>query len=96
MGVPIAAWPMHSDQPRNATLVLEVLKIGISVRDWECRGELVTSSTIETRIRKLMGSDEGDEMRKRASKLGVDVRRSVEKGGITRMEMDSFIAHITR
>ncbi|KAL4587485.1 hypothetical protein LXL04_000356 [Taraxacum kok-saghyz] len=96
MGVPIAAWPMHSDQPRNATLVLEVLKIGISVRDWECRGELVTSLTIETRIRKLMGSDEGDEMRKRASKLGVDVRRSVEKGGISRMEIDSFISHITR
>ncbi|CAI9287761.1 unnamed protein product [Lactuca saligna] len=96
MGVPIAAWPMHSDQPRNAILVTEVLKTGISVRDWELRGELVTSSTIETSIRKLMASDEGDAIRKRAAKLGDDVRRSVEKGGVTRMEIDSFIAHITR
>lgn len=96
MGVPIAAWPMHSDQPRNATLIIEVLKIGISVRDWEHRGDPVTSSSIETVIRKLMASDEGDEMRKRAAKLGDDVRRSVEKGGVTRMEIDSFIAHITR
>nr|KAJ0202738.1 hypothetical protein LSAT_V11C500282850 [Lactuca sativa] len=96
MGVPITAWPMHSDQPRNATLVTEVLKTGISVRDWESRGELVTSSTIETSIRKLMASDEGDAMRKRAAKLGDDVRRSVEKGGATRTEIDSFIAHITR
>ncbi|XP_023771937.1 zeatin O-glucosyltransferase [Lactuca sativa] len=96
MGVPIAAWPMHSDQPRNAMLVTEVLKTGISVMDWEHRGELVTSSTIETSIRKLMASDEGDAMRKRAAKLGDDVRRSVEKGGVTHMEIDSFISHITR
>ncbi|CAH1418421.1 unnamed protein product [Lactuca virosa] len=96
MGVPMATWPMHSDQPRNAVLVTEVLKTGISVRDWELRGELVTSSTIETSIRKLMASDEGDAIRKRAAKLGDDVRRSVEKGGVTRMEIDSFIAHITR
>ncbi|KAI3526056.1 hypothetical protein L1887_05223 [Cichorium endivia] len=96
MGVPIAAWPMHSDQPRNATLITEVLKTGIRVRDWERQGEPVTSSTIETAIRKLMASDEGDEMRKRAAKLGDDVRQSVEKGGVTRMEIDSFVAHITR
>ncbi|KAL4587480.1 hypothetical protein LXL04_000351 [Taraxacum kok-saghyz] len=86
MGVPIAAWPMHSDQPRNATLVIEALKIGIRV----------TSSSIDASIRKLMGSDEGDEMRNRAAKLGVDVRRSVDKDGVTRKEIDSFIAHITR
>lgn len=35
MGVPIAAWPMHTDQPLNAVLVTEVLRVGLSVRDWE-------------------------------------------------------------
>ena len=42
MGVPIAAWPMHSDQPRNAMLVTEVLKIGVMVSEWSKREELVT------------------------------------------------------
>ncbi|XP_024975399.1 zeatin O-glucosyltransferase-like [Cynara cardunculus var. scolymus] len=92
MGIPMAAWPMHSDQPRNATLITEVIKTGISVRDGE-DNEIISSSGIEKSIRKLMGSDE---MRKRAGKLGEDVRRSVEEGGVTRMEMDSFVAHITR
>ena len=32
MGVPIAAWPMHSNQPRNAVLVTDVLKIGVGKR----------------------------------------------------------------
>ncbi|KAH7842602.1 hypothetical protein Vadar_007180 [Vaccinium darrowii] len=27
MGVPIAAWPMHSDQPKNAFLVTNILKV---------------------------------------------------------------------
>ncbi|KAJ9543878.1 hypothetical protein OSB04_023585 [Centaurea solstitialis] len=97
MGVPMAAWAMHSDQPRNATLITEVLKIGISVTNWDPRGHLlVMSSTIEKIIRKLMASEDGDEMRKRARKLGDDVRRSVEEGGVTRMEIDSFVTHITR
>ncbi|KAK9125187.1 hypothetical protein Scep_014033 [Stephania cephalantha] len=38
MGVPIAAWPMHSDQPRNAMLITEVLKVGITERVGTERG----------------------------------------------------------
>lgn len=33
MGVPIATWPMHSDQPRNAALIIKVLQIGTIVKD---------------------------------------------------------------
>ncbi|KAK3009709.1 hypothetical protein RJ639_013758, partial [Escallonia herrerae] len=54
MGVPIAAWPMHSDQPRNTMLVTKVLRTGIAVKEWADRDELVTSSTINTAVRRLM------------------------------------------
>ncbi|KAF3614855.1 Zeatin O-xylosyltransferase [Capsicum annuum] len=96
MGVPIAAWPMHSDQPINGLLVTEMLKIGLIVREWGKREDLVTASTIENVVTKLMASEEGDVIRKRAEELGKTVRRSTEKGGASRMELDSFIAHITR
>ncbi|MCD9646428.1 hypothetical protein HAX54_036238 [Datura stramonium] len=96
MGVPIAAWPMHSDQPKNGFLVTEMLKIGLIVREWEKREELVIASTIENVVRKLMASEEGNAIRKRAEELGESVRRSTEKGGTSRMELDSFIAHISR
>ncbi|KAK6941797.1 UDP-glucuronosyl/UDP-glucosyltransferase [Dillenia turbinata] len=95
-GVPIAAWPMHSDQPRNTVLVTQVLKIGVVVRDWDHREEIVRSGSIENVVRNLMASKEGDDIRKRAEKLGFDVRRSVEDGGASRLELDSFVAHITR
>lgn len=96
-GVPIAAWPMHSDQPRNSTLITKLLKIGIVVRNWAARDELVKSSTIQTAVKRLIASKEGAELRKRAAELSISVRKSVAEGGIiTRMELDSFVAHITR
>nr|XP_017244373.1 PREDICTED: zeatin O-glucosyltransferase-like [Daucus carota subsp. sativus] len=96
MGVPLATWPMHSDQPFNALLVTKVLKIGLVVQNWACRDELVESLTIEKSVRKLMASRDGEEMRKRAVELGCAVRRSVAEGGDTRREYDDFIAHIRR
>ncbi|XP_004249229.2 zeatin O-glucosyltransferase-like [Solanum lycopersicum] len=96
MGVPIAAWPMHSDQPRNSQLITKVLKTGLTVRHWARRDELVASEIVENVVRTLMTSPEGDEMRKRASELSIAVKKSVMDGEGYGAEMNSFIAHITR
>ncbi|KAI8559064.1 hypothetical protein RHMOL_Rhmol04G0145800 [Rhododendron molle] len=96
MGVPIAAWPMHSDQPKNAFLVTDILKVGLPVNTWEQREETVTSSTIAKVVQNLIASKEGEEIRKRAEELGASTRQAVEEGGVSRMELDSFIVHITR
>ncbi|KAK2985813.1 hypothetical protein RJ640_019309 [Escallonia rubra] len=96
LGVPIAAWPMHSDQPRNAVLITRVLKIGIAVKDWTLRDDLVTSSTVEKAVRRLMASQEGADIRKSAQKMCGAARTAVDEGGVTRMELETFIAHITR
>ncbi|XP_017977681.1 PREDICTED: zeatin O-glucosyltransferase isoform X1 [Theobroma cacao] len=96
MGVPIGAWPMHSDQPRNAVLITKLLKVGIAVKDWERRDETVTAPIVEDAVKRLMASKEGDEMRKRAAEVGGAVRQSVAEGEVSQKERDSFIAHITR
>lgn len=96
MGVPMATWPMHSDQPHNALLVTKVLKIGVVVKDWTRCDELVESLTIEKAVKELMASNEGEEIRKRAVELGTAVKRSVAEGGDTHREFDDFIAHIRR
>ncbi|XP_051151743.1 zeatin O-glucosyltransferase-like [Andrographis paniculata] len=96
MGVPIAAWPMHSDQPRNTALIAAVLKIGLVVQDWGRRGEVVDSAAVESAVRRLMVSGEGKEMRRRAAELSGAVREAMAEGGTTRLELDYFISHITR
>ncbi|PON57031.1 UDP-glucuronosyl/UDP-glucosyltransferase [Trema orientale] len=70
MGMRIAAWPMHSDQPRNAVLITELLKVGMPIKEWASGNELLRSSMIRMAVRKFMASSEGDEMRKRAEILG--------------------------
>ncbi|KAL8467538.1 hypothetical protein ACS0TY_030967 [Phlomoides rotata] len=96
LGVPIAAWPMHSDQPVNTAFVTDVLKTGLVVREWKQRMEVVKASTIENVVRRLMASEEGDVIRKRAEEVGTVVRQATQPGGASRLELDSFIDHITR
>ncbi|KAL4607845.1 hypothetical protein ACB092_09G204200 [Castanea dentata] len=96
MRVLVAAWPMASDQPRNTVLITKFLKVGIVVKDWSCRDELVTSSIVEKAMKLLMASEEGDEIRQRIVDLGDAIGQSIEEGGVSRMELDSFITHITR
>ncbi|KAL3755257.1 hypothetical protein ACJRO7_002325 [Eucalyptus globulus] len=96
MGVPILAWPMHSDQPLNAVLITQVLKIGLILKDWMSPDDVVKSSAIEGAVKTLMASEEGEEARKRAAELGAAVRGSMDEGGVSRAELDSFIAHVSR
>ncbi|EXB39080.1 Zeatin O-xylosyltransferase [Morus notabilis] len=96
LGVPIAAWSMHSDQPMNAVLITDLLKVGVVVREWTKRDELVSSSVIEKVAKRLMKSEEGDEIREKAEELGNELRKAVAEGGVSRMELNSFIAQITR
>ncbi|MED6182181.1 Zeatin O-glucosyltransferase [Stylosanthes scabra] len=96
MGVPIAAWPMHSDQPRNRVLITEVLRIGVVVKGWSNRDEVVAASEIEGAVSRLMATEEGKVMRERATRLKCGIHKSKDEGGVSRLEIDSFIAHITR
>lgn len=46
-GVPIMTWPMHSDRPRNAVLVTDTLRVGLVMKEWAQREEVVSSLTVE-------------------------------------------------
>ncbi|MCD9638597.1 hypothetical protein HAX54_022657 [Datura stramonium] len=96
MGVPIATWPIHVDQPYNAVFITNVLKVGIPVRSWARREELVTAATIEKAVKTLMGMPEGEEIRQRARELSNKIKNSVSHGGLAHKERESFISCITK
>lgn len=91
MGVPMLAWPIHSDQPRNALLVTEVLGAGIIVRDWKRRNEVLAAAEIRDAILRVM-LGEKKEVSRRATEVGEVIREC----GRSQEEFDSFIAHISR
>ncbi|CAN4084272.1 unnamed protein product [Withania somnifera] len=96
MGVPMLAWPMHSEQPWNATLITDVLEVGIQVTEQAHQMELVNSSIIEKAVNRLMVSKEGVEIKSRAEKLGRQVWQSRDEGGVSQLDLNSFIAHLSR
>ncbi|XP_076910707.1 zeatin O-glucosyltransferase-like [Bidens hawaiensis] len=95
-GVAVATWPIHTDQPRNAFLLVEVLRIALMMREWACRDELLTSVMVEKVVRELMDSKEGAVIRETAAKLGGKLRASLAEGGVSRKELDSLIAYLRR
>ncbi|KAF8670396.1 hypothetical protein HU200_050701 [Digitaria exilis] len=95
-GKPMLAWPMHSDQPWDAELVCKYLCAGVLVRPWEQRHDVTPAAAIRDAIGRVMASDEGDEMMRRAAALGEAVRAAVAEGGSSRQDLEELVAYMTR
>jgi UDP:flavonoid glycosyltransferase YjiC (YdhE family) len=86
-GVPMVTWPRYGDQFHNEKLVVEVLKVGVSVgaSDYATAvetHEVIGGDVIAASIKRLMGDiEEGNAMGKKAQELAISARRGVEKGG---------------
>ncbi|KAM0870491.1 hypothetical protein ACQ4PT_039994 [Festuca glaucescens] len=84
-GVPMVTWPRFADQFYNEKLILEVLKVGVSVGAKHFGSgthEVIGGEVIAESIEKLMGSsEESVAIQNKAKDLGVEARRAVENGG---------------
>ncbi|CAN1140229.1 UDP-glycosyltransferase 90A1, partial [Linum perenne] len=86
-GVPILAWPMQAEQPLNARMVSEEIKVGL-------RG-FVKSEGLSKMVKELMEGEKGKEVRKNAKEYGEMARKAMEEGtGSSSMSLDLLIAEI--
>ncbi|KAH7690714.1 cis-zeatin O-glucosyltransferase protein [Dioscorea alata] len=95
MGLAMLTWPMHTDQPRNALLITEYLKVGVMVREWEKRDEVLKWEKVDETIRKVMVHEEGVEIRRRAKELGESIRSGTMEGGSSHEQLSAFIDYIS-
>eukprot|EP01018_Ginkgo_biloba_P020197 Gb_04479 [translate_table: standard] len=97
LGVPMIAWPQHSDQFNNAIFVERELKVGVEVKKWTNteEDELVKAEEVERAVRRVMVDSEGYDMRKRSLELKAEAWKAIAEGGSSWKEMDSFIQHFT-
>ncbi|XP_051185281.1 anthocyanin 3'-O-beta-glucosyltransferase [Lolium perenne] len=86
-GVPMVTWPRYADQFHNEKLVVEVLKVGVSLgaKDYASAMEthvVIPGEVIAGSIKRLMGDSlESNSIRNKSKELGVKARITVEKGG---------------
>ncbi|PNX70478.1 soyasapogenol B glucuronide galactosyltransferase-like protein, partial [Trifolium pratense] len=101
VGLPMITWPMFAEQFYNEKLLVDVLKIGVSVgskvnKFWVSIDEdVVRREEIAKAAEVLMGrGDESGEIRRRARKLCDEGKKSIEEGGSSYNNLIQFIDEI--
>ncbi|KAK4419276.1 UDP-glycosyltransferase 73C6 [Sesamum alatum] len=100
-GVPMVTWPLFADQFHNEKLVMEVLRIGVSLGvevavKWgeeEKVGVVVKKDDVKKALDLLM-DEEGKEMRRKVRELGEMATKAVEEGGSSHANMTLLIEEI--
>ncbi|CAL5332451.1 unnamed protein product [Camellia sinensis] len=100
-GVPLITWPLFAEQFYNEKLISRVLKIGVEVgsEEWNSRFEIKSPVVGKDKIVKAVtwlmgGSEEVQEIRRRAKEIGVMLHKPVEKGGSSYSDLGALIEEI--
>ncbi|XP_057976090.1 probable UDP-glucosyl transferase 73B6 [Malania oleifera] len=104
-GVPMLTWPLYAEQFYNEKLITQVLRVGMEVgaEDWNPwleagKKKVVGRERLEAAVRRLMDGDDpsGEEVRRRATGLGVVARRAVQEGGSSHRNLTVLIEDLKR
>ncbi|KAM0839210.1 hypothetical protein ACQ4PT_060452 [Festuca glaucescens] len=94
-GVPLAVWPMEFDQPFNAKLVVDELRVGVRVRrSDEPLGGLVKSEEISRAVWEIMLGETRASAAKNAAVLAGQARRAVSAGGSSWKMVEEMIGEL--
>lgn len=67
-GVPMIAWPLYAEQHANRPVMVSEMKVAVGVEQREGDG-FVRGEEVERRVRELMESERGKEMRERSLRM---------------------------
>nr|XP_023895378.1 anthocyanidin 5,3-O-glucosyltransferase-like [Quercus suber]POE57456.1 anthocyanidin 5,3-o-glucosyltransferase [Quercus suber] len=78
-GVPMVGWPLYAEQRLNRVVLVEEIKLALGLNDSE--DGFVSATELEKRVRELMDSEVGTEVRERVSSLRDEAVAAVKEGG---------------
>ena len=78
-GLPMVAWTLYSEQRMNRAVLAKELKVALAVTESE--EGLVSAAELEKRVRELMVSEAGKEVREKVSAMRDAAMAAVEEGG---------------
>ncbi|XP_010531266.1 PREDICTED: UDP-glycosyltransferase 84B2 isoform X3 [Tarenaya hassleriana] len=93
-GVPVVAYPVWTDQPTDARLLVDVFGVGVRMRNGD-GGELETAE-VERCITAVTEGPAAGEMRRRAAEHKAAARMAVARDGSSSRNLDAFIGDIMR
>jgi UDP-glucoronosyl and UDP-glucosyl transferase len=78
-GKPMVVWPLYAEQWMNKVFLEEEMKLAVAVEGYD--KELVTADEVEKKIKWLMESDTGMELKERAAAIKEAASRALMEGG---------------
>jgi hypothetical protein len=97
MGVPMIPVPIATDQITNRKLVVDIWKVGISVKfALHSDGPVVDSDDICRVVKLLCHESEGHEVRARAQKLMDGIESATRQGGASFVHLQDFIRSVKK
>ncbi|KAI4356752.1 hypothetical protein L6164_000745 [Bauhinia variegata] len=88
-GVPMIAWPLYAEQRINRILMVEEMKIAVWMHESE--SGLVSGREVEERVRELMESERGEQIRKRVMLLKDQAEAAMADGGSSRLALTKLL-----
>ncbi|VAH63623.1 unnamed protein product [Triticum turgidum subsp. durum] len=78
-GVPMLCWPMYAEQRMNKVFVVEEMKLGVALNGYD--EAMVKAEEVEAKVRLVMESEQGNEIRQRMTKAQEIAANALEIGG---------------
>ncbi|CAL4994478.1 unnamed protein product [Urochloa decumbens] len=87
-GVPMLALPLHAEQRMNLVVLEEELRLAVGLEGYDRENGVVAAVEVRAKVRWLMDSDGGKELRERTAMAIVKAKEAVRQGG----ESDAALA----
>ncbi|KFK25718.1 hypothetical protein AALP_AA8G150700 [Arabis alpina] len=97
-GIPLLAWPMMAEQPLNAKLVVEELKIGVRIEttNGNVKG-FVTREELSRKVKELMEGEMGNLARKNVKEYAEMAKKALVQGtGSSWNNLDSLLEELCK
>ncbi|CAO2197716.1 unnamed protein product [Urochloa humidicola] len=88
-GVPMVCWPMYAEQRLNKVFVTEVMKLGVVMEGYD--EAMVKAEEVEAKVRLVMESQQGKELRERAAAAKDMAAAALEVGGSSTTALFDFL-----
>ncbi|CAL4974186.1 unnamed protein product [Urochloa decumbens] len=93
-GVPMLAWPMYAEQRMNKVFLVEGLQLAVAVEGYN--KEMVGDEEVAAKVRWLMESDGGRELRERARAAMGRAKEALSDGGESRTSLLELVGQWKR
>ncbi|CAJ1952972.1 unnamed protein product [Sphenostylis stenocarpa] len=88
-GVPMVVWPLYAEQKLNKVVLVEEMKVGLGVKG--NKEGLVSWSELGDRVKELMDSDKGKEIRQRIFKMKIRAKEAMTEGGSSVVVLNQLV-----